>query len=452
MAIYQVDAAREKPLDLASLTQILYYSAGITWKVRFPDGEFYFRAASSAGALYPIEVYVACGEMPGLSAGVYHFSPGDFSLRQLRQGDYRAVIGDAVTRDSPSSAPATIILSAIFWRSAWKYRARSYRYCFWDSGTITANLLATANTLGFKPQIFMGFIDKVIDDLIGADGENEGSLSLITLGRSGQKAKPREPEPIQHEVGPISKSKVDYPEIRQLHKASSLVSIEEASTWVATPLVHKGESGEGNWFKLEPLPPASAGYMPLGQTIKKRGSARVFAQKPITFQQLSTILVNSTRGIPADFLKRPDASLSDIYFIANAVDGLPSGSYYFSPSKSALLQLKAGEFRNIAGYLGLEQAIPHDASVDVFFLSDLKTALERLGNRGYRAAEYEAAIVGGKMYLCAYALDIGASGLTFYDDDVIEFFSPHAAGKEPMFLVALGHAAYQRKRDQRPKA
>lgn len=79
--------------------------------------------------------------------------------------------------------------------------------------------------------------------------------------------------------------------------------------------------------------------------------------------------------------------------------------------------------------------------MNVFFLADLDQAFGRFGNRGYRAAQLEAGITGGRPYLSAYALQLGASGLTFYDDDVTAFFSPHAGRKSAMFLVALGNSA-----------
>jgi hypothetical protein len=72
---------------------------------------------------------------------------------------------------------------------------------------------------------------------------------------------------------------------------------------------------------------------------------------------------------------------------------------------------------------------------------NLQKVLESFGNRGYRIAQLDAAITGGKMYLAAYALNIGATGLTFYDDMVTDFFSPHAKNKETMFLIALGKKA-----------
>ena len=126
------------------------------------------------------------------------------------------------------------------------------------------------------------------------------------------------------------------------------------------------------------------------------------------------------------------------------MEGLAAGAYVYHWETKALELLKAGDFRDKAGYLGLEQQIPADAAVDVFFLADLKKILERYGNRGYRAVQLEAGILGGKLYLAAYAQRLGASGLTFYDDDVVNFFSPHARGKSAIFLVALGRSALRK--------
>ena len=150
------------------------------------------------------------------------------------------------------------------------------------------------------------------------------------------------------------------------------------------------------------------------------------------------MLSRAAQDIPADFLGRPGATLNQLYLIAQDVEGLPSGSYVFHPQQAALEQLKSGDFREQARYLGLQQALPADASLDVFFLTGLASVLERYGNRGYRMAQVEASIRGGKLYLGAYGQRLGASGLTFFDDDVTEFFSPHAQGKSVMFLVALG--------------
>src|SRR5437868_2318460 len=84
------------PLTLGTLAAVLFFSAGLTRTKTYPGGEeMRFRAAPSTGALYQTEVYVVAGAVEGLGAGVYHFSPGDFRLRRLREGDYRGALADA---------------------------------------------------------------------------------------------------------------------------------------------------------------------------------------------------------------------------------------------------------------------------------------------------------------------------------------------------------------------
>ncbi|MEW6211093.1 MAG: SagB/ThcOx family dehydrogenase, partial [Acidobacteriota bacterium] len=131
---------------------------------------------------------------------------------------------------------------------------------------------------------------------------------------------------------------------------------------------------------------------------------------------------------------------NDIYLIVNAVDGLDQGAYFYRRKSRALELLRTGDFREQASYLTLEQDLGGDASATVFFMADLDPLLAGLGNRGYRVAQMESGITGGKMYLAAYAMRRGATGLTFYDDDVTEFFSPHSTGKSCMLVVSLGVA------------
>jgi SagB-type dehydrogenase family enzyme len=183
---------------------------------------------------------------------------------------------------------------------------------------------------------------------------------------------------------------------------------------------------------------------PIEQVILRRGSTRQFARVPISLAQLSTMLDRATRGIPADFLNPQGAQLNELYLIVNAVEGLDPGAYIYHRDRQALERLKTGGFRAEAGYLGLEQQLPADAAVNVFLLADLQPILQRFGNRGYRTVQLEAGILSGKLYLAAYAQRLGATGLTFYDDDVTRFFAPHAEGKSAIMLVALGKSAKSR--------
>jgi len=112
------------------LAEILFLSAGITRRRSYPGGEMLFRAAACTGALYHIDIYVVCGDLADLEAGVYQFSPQDFSLRRLRAGDYRSfLVGASGEEPSITNAPCVIVSASTFWRNAWKYQARAYRHC-----------------------------------------------------------------------------------------------------------------------------------------------------------------------------------------------------------------------------------------------------------------------------------------------------------------------------------
>jgi SagB-type dehydrogenase family enzyme len=435
--------ASTPPLSTPLLASLLYFSAGITKRKQYPGGEMLFRAAACTGALYHIELYLVCGGLPELQAGVYHFGPGDFALRRLRQGDYRQLVVQATGGEpAVAAAPLTVICTSTFWRNAWKYRARTYRHCFWDAGTVVANLLAVAAAHGLPAKVVMGFVDEPINRLLGLDTEREVALALVALGDAAQ-AQPRPLpalEPLHLDTVPLSNKEVDYPPIRAMHAVSTLHDEAEAASWHGRTATHDWGPPAGELFPLRPLSAAEAPTATIEQVILRRGSSRRFARVPISFAQLSTLLLRATGGIPADFLDPPGTMLNDLYLIVNAVDDLPSGTYVFRRDHQALELLRQGTFRRDAGYLGLMQEIPADASVDVFFLTNLQAALERFGNRGYRAAQFEAGLIGGKLYLAAYAQHLGASGLTFFDDDVTRFFAPHAAAKSVMFLVALGKA------------
>ena len=171
-----------------TLAEIFFLSAGVTKRRSYPGGEMLFRAAACTGALYHIDLYLVCGDLEDLEAGVYHFSPQDFSLRRLRQGDYRgALVSAAGAQPSIVNAPAILICASTFWRNAWKYQARAYRHCFWDSGTILANLLAAAAARRLPAKVVLGFVDSTVSELLSLDNQREAPLSLVALGHTAAK-------------------------------------------------------------------------------------------------------------------------------------------------------------------------------------------------------------------------------------------------------------------------
>jgi SagB-type dehydrogenase family enzyme len=433
----------DKELDLARLASVLYYSAGVTKHKTYAGGELYFRAAACAGALYPVETYVVCGDIEGLSAGVYHFSPGDFALRKLRDGDLRRALSRATGDESHvRTALVTLIYTAISWRSTWKYRDRAYRYHFWDNGMIAANALALSAAHELPATVAMGFVESDVNKLIGIDGEQEIALSLLPLGRS------REPltdcptiedlPDISFNVIPLSTSPVDYPSIREMHRASSLTGSDEVREWRKTSLRSTSSETIGQEFSLAPPLDQDLPGESIEDVIQRRASTRRFAHKELPLADLSAIIDRATRGIPADISRADRNPLNEIYVIVNRVEGLPAGAYFYRLENRSLELLKPGDFSKEAAYLTLGQDLGGDASATFFFMADLNLLLEAYGNRAYRAAQIEAGIIGGKMYLASYALKRGATGLTFFDDDVTEFFSPHAANKNCIFVVSIG--------------
>ena len=188
MAALSVIAENVRPAEtklptLNDLALLLYFSAGITRRKTYPGGEIYMRAAACTGALYEVELYLVCGDLPELKAGVYQFAPAEFGLRLLRAGDFRRVLVEATgAHPAVAAAPVTIICTGTYWRNAWKYQARTYRHFGWDNGTILANLLAMCTATQLPATVVMGFSDDPVNRLLDLDTDHEVAFSLVTVG------------------------------------------------------------------------------------------------------------------------------------------------------------------------------------------------------------------------------------------------------------------------------
>jgi SagB-type dehydrogenase family enzyme len=424
--------APARPVDANTLAHLLYFSAGVLRTRRYPGGSVSYRAAACTGALYHVDVYVAAAALDGVEAGVWHFGPHDFALRRLRDGDHRATLVDATGAEPHMAlAPVSLVLTSTFWRNAWKYRTRTYRHVFWDAGTLLANLLAAAAALDVPAQVVTGFVDGAVERLLDLDPTHEVPIAVIAIGAG---APPPPPAPAAAGLGyatlPLSRETFDHPILAEAHAASSIDAPDAVRAWRAggaAPAVPTPPSSIG----LGPLDP-NAVQQPIEAVILRRGSARRFSHAPIPRAALATVVHAAVAPAPLDA-----HAPSTCYLIANAVDDLASGAYVVGDD-GGLTLLREGQFRRDAAFLGLGQELPGDAAVALYWLVDLEPVFARLGERGYRVAQLEAAIAGGRTYLAAYALGLGATGLTFFDDDVTAFFSPHAAGKSVMFHMAVG--------------
>jgi SagB-type dehydrogenase family enzyme len=483
----------KKPVSVMDISEILFFAAGITRVMRYSYGTYFMRAASATGALYPIELYVVCSDItPDLTAGVYHFGPADFSLTQLRSGDYRHFLASTALAekeyDTIITSPLSIIFTSFAWRNAWKYQARSYRHWFWDCGVIVANLLATTASMKLPTKLITTFVDDIVNKFLRLEPLKEASIVIAPIGIGHRQKSDSTPDnSIQKEIAelpipkivPISqRGEVEYPEIWEAHQNSKLLNREDVEAWIdiqtnstlskqqQVPTNHNRSSDSKQQFErrnqdfktenynTEPILDRklmlgvtdSPTKLNIGEVILRRGSTRRFDKhSSISLSTIYSILERSTRGVPMDLFANEGSmsSVIDAYFISNSVIGLEPGAYFFNRKCKAFDLLKRNASRQISGYLCLGQSLFSDASAVIFLMADLHKVLHKLGNRGYRIAQLEAGIIAGKIYLSSYAQSIGASGTTFFDDATTEFFAPHAANKSTMIAMGVGVPGYK---------
>ena len=135
---------------------------------------------------------------------------------------------------------------------------------------------------------------------------------------------------------PLSEEEVDYPLVPRMHSASSLETKEEVVNWRGTTSHFEIPKPEGRLFYLKEVAPEEVPHDTVQEVILRRGSTRMFSHSSMTFSQLSTILYRTTRGIPTDFLEHAGMSLNGMYVLVNAVDELPSGSYFLRREEKAV--------------------------------------------------------------------------------------------------------------------
>jgi SagB-type dehydrogenase family enzyme len=429
--------------DLATLARISLLSNGILKRGshRPGGGVIEYRAAGGTGARYHLELYFACGDLPDLDAGVYHFSAQDHSLRRLRTGDVRAELVAATGQEqSIAAAPVFLAMTSTFWRNAWRYKGRAYRHAYWDAGTTFANILALAASDRMPTQMVFGFADAAVNNLLGVDGTREATLALCAIGRASS-APPPAPEVTQlhHPTRPISAYEVDFPVIGMMHEASTLATGDDAAAWRSRPLHRVPPEPHGDLIPLRPIAPGDLPPIPVEDLIRKRRSTRNYdTGAAIGFDAFSTLVDRASRGFAADCLASGALPLHDQYLIVNRVEGLEPGVYRVHPDRQAIELVRPGTFRAEAQRLAVDQAYAGDAHVNSYYLADLDPVLAHYGNRGYRVAQLEAALYGSRLHLATHALGLGAVGSTSLDGEVVEFFTPGKADASYLFVVVFG--------------
>ena len=356
------------PLDLAALARLLHLSGGVT-RIRASKPPFtdpwLFRAAGSAGGRSPFELYVSARDVAGLDDGVYWYDP----------------IGHALLAVAPPAdgEATTIIVTAVPWRTTWRYTERGFRHVYWDAGSVLAQTMVLGDSAGFGPRFWTRFPDADVAALVGADGVDEFPVALVGLGHGAPAIRPS--GVALH--GSIGEAPTEFP--------------------LVTHAQHAGDQTElgDPW----PAAPALAGDVPdaddLDAVILRRGSAR---------------RMDATATVPRDVFEFSLASglrgTTTPQFVAvHAVDGVEPGLYRW-PDMSE--PVRSGDLRKELLRACWDANLGRDAAFVVMSVVDLAT----IDDRGYREAQLDAGIVEGRLHLAAYALGIGASGMTFLDDEI----------------------------------
>ncbi len=433
--------------DLQVLASWLYYANGIT---HGENGQWQ-RSCPSHGDLFPYEIYVAAFGIEGLVPGLYHYSLHEFCLRKIRQGPPTLA---QILRGRPDlqflkTVPAVLLVSTMYWRSAWRYRQRAYRYALQDAGHLTQNLITAANGLGIQTTTRLRMNDKSMRELIGilpdVPFEQAESVQAMVvwadeatqpLPLNGSTFEPLPPIPRP----PLSDYCVPYLGIVAAHQecVAPGVAVRELRSPVTelSPL-----PPDQHWTEL-PEPDGPVGGRPLREVLLAHACTTEFSRKPISRDQLWTANRIAFRG-GSHFPVLPDGphvGLVRPLWIVNDVSGMEAGLWYYDPPQDRWRLLRRGDLRARVQYLSLDQPAASNASAACFMTANIPRLMKKAGPDAYRLAHLEAGIVGQRICLAAGAMKLVCCPIgAFYDDEVRGCLGMENTGWEVLYEILLGH-------------
>jgi SagB-type dehydrogenase family enzyme len=405
------------------LSRILYSAYGVSARARQPGGELLLRTAPSAGALYPCEVYLGLAETEaqaaGLKPGLYHYRPQTHGLTRLRSG--RLGLGETV-----------FFITVIPFRSAWKYRARAFRYCCLDTGHLAENLLLALGAEGYGPGWRLELEEERVNSFLGVDPRRESCLAVVGLnGRPSLGELPPAGEPALASESRVSERERTYPPLEEILAAST--------DWRETGAGQAGYSSAGESLAGLGLPAGEPRPLPgpegcreglsLGQATAARRSRRNF---------IKADLDPSCLGYLARLMRAEGAAAFRVGLLVKDGSGLEEGFYLLDRTAETPALIRPGDLRARMAAACLDQAWLRQAAFHFLFLADLDRLEQERGPGGYREAMILAGRLGQRLYLGATGLGLGCCGVgAFYDGEVGELLWLKGASRM-LYLVAVG--------------
>ncbi|HFQ61658.1 MAG TPA: SagB/ThcOx family dehydrogenase [Epsilonproteobacteria bacterium] len=368
----------------------LYHIAGLTAKKSYPSGEYYLRINPSAGALYPNELYFQVRGVEGSVDGIYHYEVSSSSVTLLQEISEEEGI-EPYFGFKTAMKGYLFLVSAIYYRSSWKYKNRAFRYCLLDAGHLLGSIEAAALLKPHAVQVHYTIDKEKLNRMFGFE-EREWFLAGAVMA-----------VPIHGSEVTAIEFALPYVDGSRSFEKNELIEQAYYETMVL-------ESCQ----KQIKAPKFTYNTTKLQETLFTRRSQRGFDEGAITKGQFNYIMESIHQPILSDC----DEEVS-VYVVVNRVLDMPLGLY----KDGAYIEY--GDFARKAGYLSLEQYSLSQQGAVAFFLTSKA--------KNYQALYQKAGIIGQRLYVAAQYMQIGCSGIgAYYDDEVNEF-----VGNDEMVLYAL---------------
>ena len=474
----EVDDADETWCWWRRLSRLLIDSYGLTAKVTTQSGEpMYLRSAPSAGGLYPAEIYIVSRGTSRLDPGLYNYQVRTHSL--LRYWDthpWQDLQAACFWHPSLETTGLALVVSAIFYRSAWRYQDRAYRRVFLDSGHLLGNLELAGTLCDYRPHLIGGFADEAINRLLYLDGKEESAIAILALSdlfevnQNLPPARTALPSPAHTDIDRIADGEL----LAYLHENSRIPADasfgqreQAAIAEVKKPEVKKPEvdsesesdSGEKSAADKYNFPfgiTLSTKTQPIGwgenlseleDTLLKRRSTRRYAGAALSQADLFAMLdftYHPEHYRLQDFDQQPDyfdLGLIETFVAVSKVETMEEGCYYYAPQAEELRQIRFNQFQEELHYLCLGQNLGRDAAVVIFHTANLAAAVAKYGDRAYRYLHMDAGHLGQRLNLAATRRELGVSGIAgFFDDQVNELLSIPAE-EAVLYITTVGQKA-----------
>jgi SagB-type dehydrogenase family enzyme len=430
-----VDSSCSEALDIQKISTAFSLTHNITDRAMHGGTPFYYRSVASAGALYPFELYLAVHHIKGMDPGIYHYHLFDFCLAALRRGAVPAVPPVDI------SASATFYITGIFFRSAWKYRNRAYRYVLLDAGHLLENLRLALAALDLCFSIHLDFDDERAATLLGLDPQREVCLACVHVHAGSAKAKKpgdaRDLKPLSTnmlQASTVSDREVAYTEILTVHQAGN----ETRATFAGgLPALHLLNNPPSSWIDLNV--PDHAGAADYAHLLWRRRSRRNFFPAADAVDGFTTFADLMARNSATASCMPPACRSAMIPgFLVGTGTPIPPGVYLWDPHLNRLGCVRAGRFTEPMAAACLDQMWLKHAAVHLLFMTDLSALDQNWGPRGYRYAMIEAGRLGQQAYLAASVSGWGACGIgAIYDREAADLLDLTDDGAL-LYLVGAG--------------